>query len=99
MKITGCCGDVTRRKLTDLAILKQEKLAIAGRLSASIAHEVNNPLEAVTNLLYLLRSGTLDQQQRAYLDGYATGTKDLAGGKSDPQVLAFLKSQRRLHAL
>jgi PAS domain S-box-containing protein len=68
VKITGYCGDVTRRKLADLAILKHEKLAVAGRLSAAIAHEVNNPLEAVTNLLYLLRSGTLDQQQTAYLD-------------------------------
>lgn len=68
VKITGYCGDVTRRKLADLAILKHEKLAVAGRLSASIAHEVNNPLEAVTNLLYLLRSGTLNQQQMSYLD-------------------------------
>jgi PAS domain S-box-containing protein len=68
MKISGYCGDVTRRKLADLAILKHEKLAVAGRLSASIAHEVNNPLEAVTNLLYLLRRGTLNHEQAAYLD-------------------------------
>jgi PAS domain S-box-containing protein len=68
VKMTGYCGDVTRRRLADLAILKHEKLAVAGRLSASIAHEVNNPLEAVTNLLYLLRSGALNEQQTAYLD-------------------------------
>jgi PAS domain S-box-containing protein len=68
VKITGYCGDVTRRKLADFAILKHEKLAVAGRLSAAIAHEVNNPLETVTNLLYLLRRGTLDQQHTAYLD-------------------------------
>jgi PAS domain S-box-containing protein len=67
-KITGYCGDVTRRKLADQAILKHEKLAVAGRLSAAIAHEVNNPLETVTNLLYLLRRGNLDQEQTAYLD-------------------------------
>ncbi|MGA9496818.1 MAG: ATP-binding protein, partial [Terriglobales bacterium] len=37
------------------AIRRSEKLATAGRLAASIAHEINNPLEAVTNLLYLAR--------------------------------------------
>ncbi len=37
------------------ALRKSEKLAVTGRLAASIAHEINNPLESVTNLLYLLR--------------------------------------------
>jgi signal transduction histidine kinase len=37
------------------ALRRAEKLAVTGRLAASIAHEINNPLEAVTNLLYLLR--------------------------------------------
>src|SRR6201999_3028559 len=37
------------------ALRRSEKLAVTGRLAASIAHEINNPLEAVTNLLYLLR--------------------------------------------
>lgn len=47
--------DVTDRKRAEVALLKQEKLASAGRLAATIAHEINNPLEAVTNLLYLAR--------------------------------------------
>ena len=34
---------------------RSEKLATAGRLTAAIAHEINNPLEAITNLLYLAR--------------------------------------------
>jgi signal transduction histidine kinase len=38
------------------ALRKSEKLAVAGRLAASIAHEINNPLEAVTNLLFLMRT-------------------------------------------
>jgi signal transduction histidine kinase len=38
------------------ALRKSEKLAVAGRLAASIAHEINNPLESVTNLLYLMRT-------------------------------------------
>jgi len=46
--------DVTERKLAEEAVLQSEKLAAVGRLSASIAHEINNPLEAVTNLLYLI---------------------------------------------
>ncbi len=47
--------DTTERKRAEDALRKTEKLAAAGRLAASIAHEINNPLEAVTNLLYLLR--------------------------------------------
>jgi signal transduction histidine kinase len=89
----GYCGDVTRRKLADLAILKHEKLAVAGRLSASIAHEVNNPLEAVTNLLYLLRSGTLDQQQTAYLDEAMQQVRRISQVAS--QTLKFSRSSNR----
>jgi signal transduction histidine kinase len=42
----------TRR--TEQALRRSEQLAAAGRLAASIAHEINNPLEAVTNLLFLV---------------------------------------------
>ena len=48
--------EITERLKTEEALRKTEKLAAAGRLAASIAHEINNPLEAVTNLLYLLRT-------------------------------------------
>src|SRR6202522_1975286 len=47
--------EITERLQAEEALRKTEKLAAAGRLAASIAHEINNPLEAVTNLLYLLR--------------------------------------------
>ncbi len=47
--------DITDFKRTQLALLQTEKLAAVGRLAASIAHEINNPLESVTNLLYLAR--------------------------------------------
>jgi PAS domain S-box-containing protein len=53
-RIVGVVADVTRRKRTEEALLRTEKLAIAGRLAASIAHEINNPLEAVSNLLFLV---------------------------------------------
>ena len=49
------------------AIRKSEKLAVAGRLAASIAHEINNPLEAVTNLLFLMRSATSLESMQEYL--------------------------------
>ena len=52
----GVIADSTEIKLAKDALIRTEKLSAAGRLAASIAHEINNPLEAVTNLLYLARS-------------------------------------------
>jgi PAS domain S-box-containing protein len=48
--------DISGEKQSEEAIRRNEKLAATGRLAASIAHEINNPLEAVTNLLYLARN-------------------------------------------
>ncbi len=53
--------DASDRKRSEEALRKSEKLAATGRLAASIAHEINNPLEAVTNLLYLLHNFCLLQ--------------------------------------
>jgi signal transduction histidine kinase len=50
----GVTVDVTDRKLAEAALLRAEKLAAMGRLASTIAHEINNPLEAVTNLLFLI---------------------------------------------
>lgn len=52
----GVTADVTERKLAEVALLRSEKLAAMGRLASTVAHEINNPLEAVTNLLYLART-------------------------------------------
>ena len=67
----GVTIDITDRKNAEAALVRSEKLAAIGRLSATIAHEVNNPLEAVTNLIYLAKSDpqlapeTSDYLQRA----------------------------------
>ena len=61
--------DISRRKKAEEALRKAEKLSATGRLAASIAHEINNPLESLSNLIYLLeRNETLDSSARNYLD-------------------------------
>jgi signal transduction histidine kinase len=52
------------RARTEAALVKTERLATAGRLAATIAHEINNPLEAITNLIYLARSAPARQARR-----------------------------------
>jgi PAS domain S-box-containing protein len=47
--------DISKQLRAEEALRRNEKLATAGRLTAAIAHEINNPLEAVTNLIYLAR--------------------------------------------
>jgi len=54
IRVVGVLADVTPRRHAEEAMLRAEKLAVAGRLAASVAHEINNPLEAVSNLLFLI---------------------------------------------
>ena len=54
--MVGTVGDVTERKQQEQSLRDSEKLAATGRLAATIAHEINNPLEAVMNLIYLART-------------------------------------------
>lgn len=64
-RIVGVMADVTHRKQAEEAMLRAEKLAVAGKLAASVAHEINNPLAAVTNLLYLISSAETVENARA----------------------------------
>ncbi len=51
------------------SLLESEKLAAVGRLASSIAHELNNPLESITNLIYIVRQDpALSEESRAQLD-------------------------------
>lgn len=59
--------DVTESKRAELALMQTEKLAAVGRLASSIAHEINNPLESVTNLLYLARETAINPETKEYL--------------------------------
>jgi len=59
--------DISDRKRMEQSLLQAEKIAATGRMAATIAHEINNPLEAVMNLLYLLRSKITDEDGLSYL--------------------------------
>jgi signal transduction histidine kinase len=66
--ISAASLEITQQRKSELALIQSEKLAVVGRLASSIAHEINNPLESVTNLIYLAQiSDTLDEA-RSYLN-------------------------------
>jgi signal transduction histidine kinase len=59
--------DVTEERRIQGALVASEKLAVAGRLAASIAHEIHNPLDSVANLHFLLREEDDPEQRAEYL--------------------------------
>ncbi|MGC2163934.1 MAG: CHASE3 domain-containing protein [Silvibacterium sp.] len=59
--------DVTEQRRSEAALIAGEKLAVAGRLTASIAHEIHNPLDSVGNLLFLLRDEQDPAKRTEYL--------------------------------
>jgi len=81
--------DITDRNRANDALIKSEKLAVVGRLAASIAHEINNPLESVTNLLYLAEASADMAEVKDYL---ATADRELRrAGAITSQTLRFHK--------
>lgn len=59
--------DITRSKAAERAMMRTEKLAATARLASTMAHEINNPLEAVTNLIFLAASSVDDPTSGEYL--------------------------------
>jgi PAS domain S-box-containing protein len=58
--------DIDTRKRVQQALIRNEKLVVVGRMAASISHEINNPLESVTNLLYLIGETAREDSIRNY---------------------------------
>lgn len=60
------CNDITEQRRAQRLLVENEKLALMGQLAATIAHEINNPLEAVLNLLYLAREAESLEETRDF---------------------------------
>ncbi len=93
--ITTASLEITAQKRAELALIQSEKLAAVGRLASSISHEINNPLEPVTNLLYLAASNDrLPEDVRVYL---ATAQDELARvSQISTQSLRFHRQTMKL---
>lgn len=85
--------DISRLKKTEQALLESEKLALMGRTAAVIAHEINNPLAAITNLVYLLQKHpTLDQRAREYVVSLMAEVARV--GQITKQTLGFYRGSK-----
>ena len=68
-RLIAVSRDITELRMAQLAAIHAEKLATAGRMAATIAHEINNPLEAVTNFIFLAQSSSgISDEVRRYLE-------------------------------
>src|SRR5438309_166844 len=94
MQDIGRLRELERRRLEQV-LFDSEKLAATGRLAASIAHEINNPLEAVQNALYLLQKELgEDAGKRPYLDIAARETQRMS--RILRQMLGFYRQQETM---
>ncbi len=93
--ITGAAKiarDITQQKRAENALRTTERLASVGRLAATVAHEINNPLEALTNLIYLAKNAAVRNDVRGYL---ADAEEELARiSELTKQTLGFYRETR-----
>jgi len=75
--------DISARKQLERSLMQAEKIAATGRMAATIAHEINNPLASVVNLLYLLRP-EIDSPE---------GTRYLASAESELARVSHIAKQ------
>jgi C4-dicarboxylate-specific signal transduction histidine kinase len=66
--LSGITMDVNERRRAEELLRAHDRMAASGRMAASLAHEINNPLAAVTNVLYLLGHQNLTPQAREYVE-------------------------------
>src|SRR5881396_3706629 len=94
MQDIGRLRELERRRLEQV-LFDSEKLAATGRLAASIAHEINNPLEAVQNAVYLLQKELgQDSSKNPYLDIAARETQRMS--RILRQMLGFYRQQEAM---
>ena len=77
----GVHTDITAQRQAEQALRRNDRLAIAGRLAATMAHEISNPLDSIHSLLYLLRHTSLDPEQQALcetMEGEIRRVSDIA---------------------
>ncbi len=88
--------DISSRKRMEQSLLQAEKIAATGRMAATIAHEINNPLEAVVNLLYLLQTKITDEEGLRYL---ATAEEEIGRvSHIAKQTLGYYRERMRQRA-
>jgi len=66
--VASATVEITQQKRAESALIQSEKLAAVGRMASSIAHEINNPLESVTNLIYIARTYAILPEVQHLLD-------------------------------
>ncbi|MGH9522872.1 MAG: PAS domain-containing sensor histidine kinase [Terriglobales bacterium] len=98
--------DITERKKAERALRTSERLASVGRLAATVAHEINNPLEAVTNLVYLAKDRAARDDVREFLsvaeeelERISHLTKQTLGFYRDTRGPSAMKIGTILHSL
>jgi two-component system, NtrC family, sensor kinase len=84
--------DVTDRKLAEYALRTAEKIAATGKLANAIAHEINNPLESLTNLLYLAQNSDNVDAMHSYLSSAADALSRIS--RITRQTLSFHRDTR-----
>ncbi len=67
-RLVSICEDISDRKRAEGVLKRQEQMAAIGRLTSSILHEINNPLEAVGNLIFLARQSATAVEAAGYLN-------------------------------